>query len=158
MKPLFKYIVLAGLAGALLAPVAFAGPQGPQQVYTWVDKNGVRHYSDTPHNPNAVLITVDAPAAGSAGPAATAAPPAGTATAGPVGKPQKVPVRKPHETPAQRKARCDKLRREVKQLQSARRVKVTENGQSRFYSGDNLVKFRQRLAQRMQAACKPPSE
>lgn len=124
-----------------------------QGVYTWVDKNGVRHYSDTPHNPRAKEITINAPAEQTAVPGETAPGPATSATAR---KLHRVPVPVPHETAAQRAARCKKLRQDVKQLQSARRVKVTENGKTRFESGENLVKFRQKMQRRMEAACKSP--
>lgn len=154
MKPHFKWLALAGIAAALAMPAAL-GSQTTQAVYTWVDSNGVRHYSDTPHNPKATLITVDASAPASGALAASA--PAAAKGAGSVGRPEKVPAPATRETPAERQARCDKLRQEVQQLQSARRVKVTENGKSRYVSGDDLVQFRKRMQQRMQQACSPPS-
>ena len=43
-------LILAGLAVALVAQ--------SQEIYRWVDKNGVVHYADQPGSPNAVLITV----------------------------------------------------------------------------------------------------
>lgn len=154
MKQHCKWIIVPALALLLLgAPLAGLAQNG-QQVYTWVDKNGVRHYSDHPANPNAVLVTVQAPMATSAVVPATL-PAAGSA---PVPRTQAVPQPKPRETPAERAARCTKLRQEVKQLQSARRVEVTEKGKKRFVSGEDLVKFRQQMQKRMQAACSPPSQ
>lgn len=152
MKLHSKWIVLVGALAVVAVPTALAA----QGVYTWVDKNGVRHYSDTPHNSKATEITVNAPAPVTM-PAQASAPATATAR-NPAGKAHKVPNPKPQETPAERKARCDKLRQEVKQLQSARRVEVTENGKKRFESGENLVKFRQKMQQRMEEACKPPAQ
>ena len=146
-----RMLVLAVFLVAAAVPAALTARA--QGVYTWVDKNGVRHYSDTPHNPKAREITINAPAEQTAVPGETAPMPASAAGARKV---HKVPVARPHETAAQRAARCKKLRQEVKQLQSARRVKVTENGKTRFESGENLVKFRQKMQRRMEAACKPP--
>jgi len=148
-------MIAAAILATLAVPAALTA-HAAQGVYTWVDKNGVRHYSDTPHNPKATEITVNAPPPVSA-PARGSVPAA--ATAGhPAGKTHKVPAPKPHETPAERKARCSKLRQEVKQLQSARRVEVTQNGKKQYKSGENLVKFRQKMRQRMEAACKPPAQ
>ena len=152
MKLHSKWIVLVGALAVVAVPAALAA----QGVYTWVDKNGVRHYSDTPHNPKATQITVNAPAPVTT-PAHASAPAAATGK-NPAGKVHKVPTPKPQETPAEREARCSKLRQEVEQLQSARRVEVTENGKKRFVSGENLVKFRQRMQQRMEKACKPPAQ
>ena len=152
MKPRSKWIVLAGILVIVAVPAALAA----QGVYTWVDKNGVRHYSDTPHNAKATMMTVDAPAPISV-PDQSMAPAAGTG-GNASGKVQKVPVPKPHETPAERRARCNKLRQQVKQLQSARRVEVTEGGKKHYKSGEDLVKFRQKMQQRMEAACKPPAQ
>ena len=152
MKLHSKWIVLVGVLAVVAVPTALAA----QGVYTWVDKNGVRHYSDTPHNSKATQITVNAPAPVTL-PAQASAPVAPTGK-NPAGESHKVPTPKPHETPAQRKARCGKLRQEVKQLQSARRVEVTENGKKHFVSGEELVKFRQRMQQRMEKACKPPAQ
>ena len=152
MKPRSRWIVLAGILVVVAVPAALAA----QGVYTWVDKNGVRHYSDTPHNSKATMVTVDAPAPIST-PAQASAPAAATGEDA-AGKVQKVPIPKPHETPAERQARCDKLRQQVKQLQSARRVEVTQNGKKHFVSGEDLVKFRQKMQQRMEAACKPPTQ
>ena len=155
MKPHSRWIVCAGIVAALAVPAALAAHAG-QGVYTWVDKNGVRHYSDTPRNPQAKAMTVNAPAATTVPSYGSApAPATGAATAG---KAHKVPVPKQHETPAERQARCEKLRQQVKQLQSARRVEVHENGKTRFVSGENLVKFRKKMQQRMEAACKPPGQ
>ncbi len=43
-------LILAGLALSLAA--------ASQEIYRWVDKNGIVHYSDQPDSPNAELITV----------------------------------------------------------------------------------------------------
>lgn len=155
MKPHSRCIVLAGILAAVAVPAALTA-HAAQGVYTWVDKNGVRHYSDTPHNPKATVMTVDAPAA--ATPPSYASAPAPATAAASAGKAQKVPRPGTHETPAERQARCEKLRQQVKQLQSARRVEVNENGKTRFVSGDDLVKFRKKMQQRMEAACKPSGQ
>lgn len=148
MKRHFKWML--PVMAALLLGMPLAGHAQSQQVYTWVDKNGVRHYSDQPGNKHAVLVTVQAAPAMSAPPTASLPTPA--TKSAPQPQPQ------PRETPAQRAARCTKLRQQVKQLQAARRVEVTQNGKKQFYSGENLVKFRQQMQQRMQAACKPPAQ
>lgn len=155
MKPHSRWMLAAAILAALAVPAALTA-RAAQGVYTWVDKNGVRHYSDTPHNPKATPVKLNTPAPVTP-PARASVPNAATAKKL-AGKVHKVPAPKPHETPAQRKARCDKLRQQVKQLQSARRVEVTENGKKQFKSGEDLVKFRQKMRQRMEEACKPPSE
>jgi hypothetical protein len=45
----------------LLASLAVALVAQSQEIYRWVDKNGVVHYSDQPDSPNAVLINVIEP-------------------------------------------------------------------------------------------------
>jgi uncharacterized protein DUF4124 len=47
------FLILAGLALSLAA--------ASQEIYRWVDKDGIVHYSDQPDSPNAVLITVIEP-------------------------------------------------------------------------------------------------
>jgi hypothetical protein len=47
------FLILAGLA----LPLAAAS----QEIYRWVDKDGVVHYEDQPNSPDAVLIDVIAP-------------------------------------------------------------------------------------------------
>ncbi len=47
------FLILAGLTLSLAA--------ASQEIYRWVDKNGVVHYSDQPDSPDAVLITVIEP-------------------------------------------------------------------------------------------------
>lgn len=157
MKLRFELPVLAGcllvLVGLTAAAPLVAAP-AQKQVYTWVDKNGVRHYADHPGSPNAVLISVQtAPATATPTKHHTAA---ARPTSAPV--PHTVPAA-PGATasPAERAARCATLRRQVQQLQSARRVQVNEKNKSHFVSGENLVKFRQQMRQRMEAACSPPS-
>ncbi|HKX60112.1 MAG TPA: DUF4124 domain-containing protein [Steroidobacteraceae bacterium] len=58
-------LILAGLALSLAA--------ASQEIYRWVDKDGVVHYSDQPDSPNAVLIDVIEPNAYEAQDAAAAA-------------------------------------------------------------------------------------
>ena len=58
-------LILAGLALSLAA--------ASQEIYRWVDKNGVVHYSDQPGSPNAELIDVIEPNAYEAQDAAAAA-------------------------------------------------------------------------------------
>ena len=45
------------ILAALLLPLAAA----PQEIYRWVDKDGIVHYSDQPGSPDAQLVTVVAP-------------------------------------------------------------------------------------------------
>jgi hypothetical protein len=56
-------LILAGLALSLAA--------ASQEIYRWVDKNGIVHYSDQPDAPNAELINVIEPNAYEAQDAAT---------------------------------------------------------------------------------------
>ena len=58
-------LIFAGLALSLAA--------GSQEIYRWVDKDGVVHYSDQPDSPNAVLIDVIEPNAYEAQDASAAA-------------------------------------------------------------------------------------
>ncbi len=48
--------ILLILAGLMLPLVAT-----PQEIYRWVDKDGIVHYADQPGSPDAVLVTVVAP-------------------------------------------------------------------------------------------------
>ena len=48
--------ILLILAGLLLPLVTTA-----QEIYRWVDKDGIVHYADQPGSPDAVLVTVAAP-------------------------------------------------------------------------------------------------
>jgi hypothetical protein len=64
-------LVLAGLAVSLAAT--------GQEIYRWVDKDGIVHYADTPGSDKAVLINVIEPNAYDSGDTAIAAPPAGGA-------------------------------------------------------------------------------
>ena len=66
-------LILAGLALSLAA--------ASQEIYRWVDKDGVVHYSDQPDSPNAVLIDVIEPNAYEAQDAAAAAASSGRASA-----------------------------------------------------------------------------
>ncbi len=47
------FLILAGLAFSLAA--------ASQEIWRWVDKNGIVHYADQPNSPNAELITVVEP-------------------------------------------------------------------------------------------------
>lgn len=50
LRPMRSILILAGLAVSLAA--------ASQEIYRWVDKDGVVHFSDQPGAPNAELITV----------------------------------------------------------------------------------------------------
>jgi hypothetical protein len=54
----------------ILAFLAAALPAGAQEIYRWVDKDGIVHYSDQPGSSNAQLIDVIEPNAYDAGEAA----------------------------------------------------------------------------------------
>jgi hypothetical protein len=64
-------LVLAGLAVSLAA--------SGQEIYRWVDKDGIVHYADQPGSPDAVLINIIEPNAYDSADTATAAPYAGDA-------------------------------------------------------------------------------
>jgi hypothetical protein len=53
LMPMRSILILAGLAFSLAA--------ASQEIYRWVDKDGVVHFSDQPGAPNAELITVIEP-------------------------------------------------------------------------------------------------
>jgi Domain of unknown function (DUF4124) len=74
-------LILAGLAVTLVAQ--------SQEIYRWVDKNGVVHYSDQPDSPNAELISVIEPNAYEAQDAAIAA-------GGDAGEPDREPAVSPY--------------------------------------------------------------
>jgi hypothetical protein len=50
LRPMRSFLILAGLAVSLAA--------ASQEIYRWVDKDGVVHFSDQPGAPNAELVTV----------------------------------------------------------------------------------------------------
>jgi len=79
-------LILAGLALSLAA--------ASQEIYRWVDKNGIVHYSDQPDSPNAVLITVIEPNAYE-GEAAT---PDGGGSGSSGSEPDEAPVVSPYES------------------------------------------------------------
>ena len=76
-------LILAGLALSLAA--------ASQEIYRWVDKNGVVHYSDQPDSPNAELINVIEPNAYEAQDAATAASAGGGGAYEPDEEPEESP-------------------------------------------------------------------
>jgi hypothetical protein len=140
------------IAGALLIftyPPAWAGNGAGKPIYTWVDAQGARHYSDHPASPKAHLISLSVPTL----PPALSAPvkPAPIHRAPRASPPPAITV-----SPAARAAQCRQLQGEVARLQSARRVKVNQKGKPpRYLSGEELVKFRHKLARSMQSACAP---
>jgi hypothetical protein len=153
MKPHFKVIIAAMLLGLIGAPVLASAADGGQ-VYTWVDKNGVRHYSDQPVSSQATAVkglaahppphaaTVASVTSATASPAHPAAP-VGSAASG-----------ADKMTPEQRAARCTKLKEQIKRLESARRVQVTNGDKKKYLSGQDLVDFRHMLEKRAQKVCK----
>ena len=78
------FLILAGLAVSLAA--------ASQEIYRWVDKNGVVHYSDQPDSPNAELINVIEPNAYEAADAA----PAATSRGGSADEPEEEPAGVPY--------------------------------------------------------------
>ncbi|MGH8271185.1 MAG: DUF4124 domain-containing protein [Gammaproteobacteria bacterium] len=150
MRPRFRFLLVTCLLAATILPVFAAGAQD-QSVYTWVDKNGVRHYSDQPANAKAKLLTLAAPAPASVRDIPLPVAPSSSA-------PRAVSVAPATESPAARAARCTKLRGEVARLQSARRVRVNENGKSRYLAGDDLVKFKAQMTRKMHQACAAPTD
>ncbi|MDN5865464.1 MAG: DUF4124 domain-containing protein [Gammaproteobacteria bacterium] len=143
---------------AFLAVPALAANGSDGQVYTWVDNNGARHYSGHPSNPKAKPINVHLnPNSGSS--AKPAAPAAQTTAGSEQAKPTApASTGKPAMTPEQRAALCAKLRGQVKQLESARRVKFTKDGEVTYYSGEDLVAFKARMQKRMHQVCTPLKE
>lgn len=153
MKPLFSLLAVTALLGCAILPALAGG-----QVYTWVDKDGVKHYSDQPHNRQARVVndlhthapikaTSKTPAGTSSGQSRQKAAAAGSAT-GAADKQRKM-------TPEERAALCSKLKDQLERLKSARRVQVVEDGKSHFVSGQDLVDFRARLRKKMHKACTP---
>lgn len=159
MKLLFSALVAAALVACLTEPGAAAAQAG-EQVYTWVDQDGVRHYSDHPGNPGARLIDINAVHPGGQNETTGAAAPAtaGAASGEPSAAAPPRSTSKPAMTRAQRTALCAKLRDRVQRLEPARRVKVTKNGKVHYYSGENLVEFRARTQKKMQRVCAPLNE
>ncbi|MGH8160960.1 MAG: DUF4124 domain-containing protein [Gammaproteobacteria bacterium] len=155
MKLHCNRFVLAACLLALACPIAIAGNGSKDNsVYTWVDAQGVRHYSDTPANPNAKLLNLTASANTSATPASRNGHTRSAPKQPP--NPQTVAAARKRLTPAERAARCAKLRDEVKRLEPARRVAVKKNGEIRHLAGEDLVAFKKETQQKMQTACAPP--
>ena len=77
-------LILAGLAVSLAA--------ASQEIYRWVDKDGVVHYSDSPDSPNAKLIDVIEPNAYDAADAAA------TAAAGGAEEPEEPQTVSPYDS------------------------------------------------------------
>lgn len=145
-------------AGAVFALLVVAAPALAQQqgaggstVYTWVDKQGVRHYSDRPDAPNAVLVTLGEPS--TMPPPATlsnATSPSSAKTAATAGAPAPASAARK----AQLAALCTQLRNQLQLLQSARRVQVKhKNGSTEWLTGEEVVKYRADLEMKMQQAC-----
>lgn len=148
-------VLVAACLLAVAVPGAFARNGGKDtSVYTWVDAQGVRHYSDTPANKNARLLNLTAPAGETSAPPAPRNGHAGS-TAKQTPNPQTTAAAQKKITPGKRAARCTKLRNEVKRLEPARRVRVTQNGKTRYLSGENLVAFKKKMRQKMHTACSP---
>ena len=156
MKLHFRAVLVAMLLVFIGAPVLASAADGGQ-IYTWVDKNGVRHYSDHPANPKATAVkelTTHPP--GNAATAVSAAPVAVSPPhhAVPPGHASASTARK--MTPEQRAALCAKLKDRIKRLESDRRVLVTQGDKKEYLSGQDLVDFRHMQEKKAQKVCKAP--
>lgn len=143
-------------AGALFALLLLAGPALAQNsgttIYTWVDAQGVRHYSDRPDAPNAVPVTLT----GSSTMSIPAAPPASAASPGTAktAATAAAPAPASAASKAQLAARCTQLRSQVQLLQSALRIQVKRpDGSTEWFTGENAVKYRNYLQMKMEQTC-----
>lgn len=148
MKRLFSIGAAALLAAACAVPAARAADSAT--IYTWVDHNGVRHYSDHPGSADARALSLVTPATMPAPASVAPAPPSAPApaiAAATVRKP--VPL-----TQAQRAKLCRELQAEVTKLAPARRVQVSESGgKTRYLSGDDLVQYKAAVKRHMESVC-----
>lgn len=141
-------VLLASLAGAALA----------EQVYRWVDKDGHVHYSQMPP-----------PTTGAAAAAATSlyvapADPTGLKNEQSLEKGMNAQQKAQAEAQqqaaadaakkAQQQKQCDDMRQQLQNMQNSRKVSLQDqNGQTQYYSGDDLLKQQQLLQDRISKDC-----
>ncbi|HSC46505.1 MAG TPA: DUF4124 domain-containing protein [Gammaproteobacteria bacterium] len=141
-------VLLAALAGAALAA----------QVYRWVDKDGHVHYSEMPP-----------PTTGAAAAAATSlyvapADPTGLKNEQSLEKQQAGQQKAAAEAQqqaaadaakkAQQQKQCSDMRDQLAAMQNSRKISLTDqNGQTQYYSGDDLLKQQQLLQDRISKDC-----
>lgn len=145
---------IVGLGLSLLANVAFAGA-----VYVWTE-NGVKHYSDQkPEGVKSeqlqVMTGAPAPSTGGNNAAAQEQPPASTdnatASAGDEAKTQKDAQDKI------RKQNCDTAKRNLDVLNTYRRIKVTENGKTRYLTPEEMSAKKQQFEKLEKDYCGEPA-
>lgn len=143
---------------ALACLLAAAGTAVADQVYRWVDKNGVVHYTQTPppstNAATAKTVDISAPPPDAYG-AASAQATENTQTA--QNKSAQAAAQKA-QADAQQKAAlqkaCEAERAQLQQMQDARRVSYTDSkGEVQYASGDDRLKAMDDLQKRIDKDC-----
>lgn len=150
----FKTLALA--AAFCGAVCAFTLAQA-DQVYRWVDKNGQVHYSQTPPPASGVqaqVVNVEPPPPDLNGEQQTQQLENNMNAANTAQQKADAAAQKAAQKQAEQQKLCQAAQQRVQQLNDARRVTQTgANGQTSYYSGDDLVKLRQQAQEQVSKLC-----
>lgn len=145
------------LIAALLAVALFAFRAQAQQVYRWVDAQGDVHYSQTPPpgaGANAKRVDVTPTPADATGARAQQALVNSVASAD---KAQQEAAQKASQQAAQKAQQqqvCDAARAKLQGYMEAHRVITNANSANpTYYTGENLVKFREQAQEQVNKVC-----
>lgn len=145
------------LIAALLAFALFAFRAQAQQVYRWVDAQGDVHYSQTPPpgaGANAKRVDVTPTPADATGARAQQALVNSVASAD---KAQQEAAQKASQQAAQKAQQqqaCDAARAKLQGYMEAHRVITNANSANpTYYTGENLVKFREQAQEQVNKVC-----
>ncbi len=145
MRRLCKGLFWVALVGAGAWP-AFAAPGSGGAVYTWVDRNGVRHYADKARVRSAKRLDLRTPVVtrmAAAGTRPRAAPGAVRARPAPITR----------RVEAERRKYCRSVRTNIAKLEYARRIRLREKGKIRYLSGAQIGRYRAKLRRRLARYC-----
>ena len=140
----------------LPAALAFAAAQA-QQVYRWVDSHGNVHYSQTPPphaTTKAKLIDVAPPPPDPTGVAEQKQLVTSVAAADAAKQQAAENAAQAAAKKARQQQACDAARKQLQGYMQAHRVITNGNGaKPTYYSGEDLVKFREQAQQQVNKVC-----
>lgn len=127
---------------ALLGVLGVANMAGGQTVYTWIGKNGTRHYSDVPAAPDAKVLNLTALSV-----VAFRVSDGKVSAAKSKGSTKRSAADRKRQAAAggKLKAYCQSLRSNIQKLVSARRVVLHNKGKVTYLTGANVQRYRKRL-------------
>lgn len=127
----------------LLFVIGLANVACGQTVYTWIGKNGTRHYSDVPAVPNAKVLNLTSLSVVDF--RIASGKEASVANKGKSSKQAAKDGKRQSKERKKLKAYCAGLRSNIKQLVSARRVVLRKKGKITYLTGANVQHYRKHL-------------